>query len=502
LTSLPILVASEVIFMLQYVSCSASSVQAWARENFSGARLRDPRRVRRAQIIAQGMAQSAGLSVPALFDSPYDVKAAYSFFDRPEGTPDAIQAGHRDAVRDALGEPGTSFLLIEDTSAMTWPGKDPVPGLGPVGDGKKGLQGFLLHTTLAVRWSDLPMAEPNECVRRPPVLILGLADQIFHVRKPRPQGEIHGDHKARRHRERESGLWTKAIERLGPAPNETRWERVADRESDIYEYLRACLESNQGFIVRACQDRTLLDPQTGKPAGHLFAAVRGTRSLGTFDLHLRARPTHAERTAKLSVAACPVVLRAPYRPGYALGTLPEVACWAVRVFEADPAQGTESVEWIILHDRPVPSFETAREVALKYSTRWLIEEFHKALKTGLGAERLQLERARRLFAAIALMSVVALRLIDLRERVRLTPDAPAEESGLTPLELEVLRARLRRPIKTVREAALALGRLGGHMNRRADGPPGWKSLWVGRSRLQLLVQGYHLAQQKQRSFGE
>ena len=54
----------------------------------------------------------------------------------------------------------------------------------------------------------------------------------------------------------------------------------------------------------------------------------------------------------------------------------------------------------------------------QYATRWIIEEYHKAIKTGLGAERLQLESAERLFAAIAIMSVVALRLIALRERLR------------------------------------------------------------------------------------
>ena len=58
-----------------------------------------------------------------------------------------------------------------------------------------------------------------------------------------------------------------------------------------------------------------------------------------------------------------------------------------------------------------------------------IEEFHKALKSGVGAERLQLETAEGLCAAVALMSVVALRLIDLREHVRRTPERPAEAAG-------------------------------------------------------------------------
>jgi len=69
----------------------------------------------------------------------------------------------------------------------------------------------------------------------------------------------------------------------------------------------------------------------------------------------------------------------------------------------------------------------------------LIEEFHKALKTGTKAEELQLETAEGLFVAIAIKSIVALRLLDLRERVRLSPDAPAEQAGLNELERAVLR---------------------------------------------------------------
>jgi hypothetical protein len=123
----------------------------------------------------------------------------------------------------------------------------------------------------------------------------------------------------------------------------------------------------------------------------------------------------------------------------------------------------------------------------------MIEEYHKAIKTGLGAEKLQLESAERLFAAIAIMSVVALRLIELRERLRRHPDAEAAQSGLSPLALEVLRARSGRPLYTVREVALAIGRLGGHLNRKGDGMPGWQTLWHGMHTLHAFVEGVLIA---------
>ena len=51
---------------------------------------------------------------------------------------------------------------------------------------------------------------------------------------------------------------------------------------------------------------------------------------------------------------------------------------------------------------------------------------------------------------MARLSVVALALVDLREKSRLEPDWPAEAAGLPPLYLRVLRHQSRRPMDTVR----------------------------------------------------
>ena len=170
-----------------------------------------------------------------------------------------------------------------------------------------------------------------------------------------------------------------------------------------------------------------------------------------------------------------------------------IPCTAVHVWEAAAPAAEDKLEWILLCDAEVADFTQARECALQYSTRWVIEEYHKAIKTGLGAERLQLESAERLCAAIAIMSVVALRLIALRERLRMHPEAEADQAGLSRLELEVLRERSGRTLRTVREVALAIGRLGGHLNRTRDGLPGWQTLWHGMNTLHALVEGVLIA---------
>ena len=39
------------------------------------------------------------------------------------------------------------------------------------------------------------------------------------------------------------------------------------------------------------------------------------------------------------------------------------------------------------------------------------------------------------------------------------------------------------------EFYLAVARLGGHMNRKRDGFPGWLTLWRGWQKLQTMVEG-------------
>ena len=56
-----------------------------------------------------------------------------------------------------------------------------------------------------------------------------------------------------------------------------------------------------------------------------------------------------------------------------------------------------------------------------------------------------------------------------------------------------LEYRVKKPLKTVRDVILGLGRLGGHLNRKGDGLPGWITLWRGWQYLQTLVEGALIA---------
>ena len=471
--------------------------QQWAQTHFGGVGLGDVRRARRVVRLAAGWAREPGASIPRLSQGQaYASKAAYQLLGHAQVTPDALQAPHRQVVTQQLQASGT-FLLVEDTTELSWPeSAERRAGLGPVGPGKAYSQGVLLHSLVAAAW---PAQDPDPAAKRPALPLLGLVDQQYHVRKPVPEAEKvapHGQSRMRQGRPRESALWAQSLRAVGSPPPGTRWVVVADRGADIYEHLQQCQAQGLGFVVRAAQNRALVAGAHKTPAGRLFEQARAQPSAGTFALALRGRPRQPAREVVFQVSFTPpLALRAPQRPGGATGKGEPVPGGLVRVWEATSPGEAPGLEWLLLGDQPVTDFAQALVCARQYASRWLIEDFHKALKTGMGAEKLQLQTAARLFAAVALLSVVALALVDLREKSRLEPDAPAEAAGLTSTELRVLRHQRRRPLTTVREVYLALAALGGHLGRTGDGPPGWQTLWLGRRSLRLLVEGVNMAAQ-------
>ena len=362
---------------------------AWARRHFGEVDLGDLRRDQRAETIAIAMAANPGKSIPQLFAGSYDLKAASQFFKHEEATPDNLQAGHREIVLEEMKKPGR-YLLLEDSSEMTWPGTQPIPGLGPIGAGTEGLPGFHLHSTLAVRWH-LGARETGQWPGREAVEVLGFADQQYHVREPRPKGEKKRDSKARKQRARESQWWEQAGERSGPAPDgeEGEWIRVCDRGAEIYEMLMGCQELHHHFVIRAAQDRLVTAEEGRANVGQLFATARAQEPLNQFRLEWRTRPGQSARTAPMKISTVKVWVRSPQRPGKNAGAFPPIRGRVVRVWEENAREGSEALEWILLRGLEVKNFAQALEVALRYSTRWLIEEFHQALKSGTTAEELQ-----------------------------------------------------------------------------------------------------------------
>ena len=132
--------------------------------------------------------------------------------------------------------------------------------------------------------------------------------------------------------------------------------------------------------------------------------------LGTVELELRARPGVAARRARVQCSCTTACFSGPWRPGGWQEDLAELQVLEVK--EIEPPAEVEPLRWILLTSLACSSLTEARRIVGRYTARWHIEEYHKALKSGAGIEDSQLKQAYRLESLIAVLSLVAIRLLN------------------------------------------------------------------------------------------
>jgi hypothetical protein len=368
--------------------------------------------------------------------------------------------------------------------------------IGQIGNGSR--RGYLCHNSLAVA------ARTRE--------VLGLADQRLFVRPQVPKDETRPQKRARENRQ--SRWWVKSSDAVGAAPPGKRWLEVCDREADTFEYLNKVTLSGRKFVVRSksnrlCEYEEKGERRTGKLHEHLRTL---TGEFGKqIDVSAKlaraatkkeaAMPAQKARTATVRVSFEKVWLTPPR--GQRRGQ-EALELWAVRIWEPDPPPNVDVLEWILLTSEEVSTTAEAVEVSEWYETRWMIEDYHKGQKTGCKIEEPQFETEARLEPTIAFLSIVAVLLLQLRglSRSADTKDQPA--STYLPSLFVTVLSQWRWPNQAVRhdltveEFFYALGRLGGHQNRKSDGPPGWIVLWRGWTQLQARLDAVR-KMQRQRS---
>jgi hypothetical protein len=454
---------------------------SFGMRNFGQADLGDRRRTKRLVEIVDQLCRHPGGTLPHKLPHPADLRAFYRLMDRPEATHAALIQSHTDATRASMAAlaPGVVLILHDATELDYTTNATLRDALGQIGEGTH--RGYLCHNSLAVR------ADTGE--------VLGLTSQILHHRADVPKNETL---KQKRERvDRESRLWVQGAAASGPAPAGVHCVDIADSLSDTFEYMASEVTQGRSFVLRAREDRKLVRPVLGQ--GYLFAAVRAAKPQGQRTLRVQTSPGRTARTTTVCVAFT-AVLVAP--PGKAHGDYAKtpLALDAVRVWEPNTPADEAPLEWILLTNVPVERIGEAQERIDWYERRPIIEELHKGMKTGCRIESMHFWTVGRLGPAIAVLSAVATTLLRLRDAAR-APDAA------TRLATEVVASdyvdvlsnyygnRLgARP--TALKFYMHVARLGGHQNRKADGFPGWLTLWRGWTRLQAMVDGYHAARRK------
>ena len=235
--------------------------------------------------------------------------------------------------------------------------------------------------------------------------------------------------------------------------------------------------------------------------GRLADVVRAAPALGRHTITVPRGDDKPARQAVLTVRVAALQVQPP-KHAKQRGKLRPVPVWVVEAWEESPPAGSTAVCWRLVTTERVQTWEEALRALREYVLRWLIERLHYVLKSGCLVEGLQLAEADRLANAVAVYSQVAARVLRLTHQLRVEPEAAAT-GEFSAEELAVLegnrqrqsRGKVRAPVRTLAEAVAAVARLGGHLGRQGDGPPGVKVLWRGLQSLHDQVLGYRLGQE-------
>jgi hypothetical protein len=406
------------------------------------------------------------MSLPKQAPDWADLKGAYRLLHNEQVTPEDIQAVHRAHVLEQCGRHRV-VLCVQDTTELDFTSRRAAEGLGLLGNG--GGRGLLQHGALAVTTEGA---------------VLGVLDQRIIIRTEPRTGETRT---ALAGRWRESQLWGEAVERIGHPPSDCRFLVVADRAGDCFETMETCARMDAGFLIRAVRNRNVED-HTAKL--RTWARELPARATATVTVGRQAKPwgevVKTARSAEVSIAFGSVMLDPPLRSQYQARRV-----WIVAAREERPPTGDtiEPVDWLLLCSEPVEDEESARRMLRWYSRRWLIEEWHRAFKEGCRMEASQLRDARAIARLAAVLGVVAVRLLQLRDLAgdalnagNPEADNPAALRAAVPavlIKVVALHREQDPATFTPRQFWRAVARKGGFIGRKGDGRPGWKTIWSG-----------------------
>jgi hypothetical protein len=238
----------------------------------------------------------------------------------------------------------------------------------------------------------------------------------------------------------EGDIWGDIIESIGVAPATTTQQTrvsVGDRGSDIFSYLRRSLKLGWQCLIRVKHNRVITTSDHSKI--YLKQLARSLTPMAQKTLVLRGRDGELSRTIDLQVAWETITVRPP-TSGPERKELP-IGGWCIRGWEVSEDDSSDGLEWILFTTVPVTDATVAKEQLDWYATRWVIEEYHKCLKSGCAIEQRQLETGDGLLRLLGFLAIVAVRLLQLRTPSRTDGTADARQE-VPNYMLKVLCARL------------------------------------------------------------
>lgn len=475
----------------------------WAAEEFSDVNLGDKRLDARLITLCDSFSDSPESPINQACADWAEAKAAYRFFRNEKvQVGDILEAHRRKTAQRAKKH--KMVLAVQDTSYFVYTSHRKTEGLGKMSL-KKGKNvakiysnGLVMHTCLAVTTEGLP---------------LGVLDQKVFSRKLRSKktrtGKRGKPHDGLPVEKKESYRWLEALRNTKEVMGDAKVLTVCDREADLYDFFKLSNQIGAPLLVRANADRTINrnSRYAEKEVEKLWEHMLQQPEVGSYTIDVPRKPEtkHCKereaRTAAVTVRFASFRLNPPRNNvKHNKEPLPDIDMNAVYVLEPNPPDGAEPIEWMLLINLPVSSFEEACEIIRWYCLRWRIEMYYKVLKSGFRTEACRLSHADRLARYLTVMSIVAWRLFMITLIARTDPATPCTKL-LADHEWRVLFLKVHKNKKLPKNApgigqvVIWIARLGGFLARKGDGRPGTITLWRGWKRLADLTEGWDLAAQ-------
>ena len=309
--------------------------------------------------------------------------------------------------------------------------------------------------------------------------VLGLLDVAWHASEPAPEHETLRQRQARWNK---SDVWAEVVEAIGRWEGAGKLVQVGDRHADQFRHLGTVLQQGQEFVVRVMHDRYVDEPaqitriwtklEAAAGAGADHGPGRGPAG-SPRTAHAAGTPGGAEHPDGSGGDQPPVQRSADQR------LWPTITAWGIYLKEENPPADLpqeQVVEWMLLSSLAAEDLASAVRIVGYYTRRWVIEEWHRCYKQGCRIEASQLDDVEDLQRLGAILCVVAVRLLQVRDladpRHPQATDPQALRQIVPPLYLAVVARLCRSKASELTPAAVLPA---GGQTRRIPGAPDYRA---------------------------
>jgi hypothetical protein len=420
--------------------------------------LGDPRRTERLVRLAASAAMFPAGTVTAVVKESAEREGAFRLLENPAVESAAVaKASHLATVHRCKDE-GFVYVPI-DGSSLLLEDRARKRDVGQVGNWSQGGRGLQVVSALAVSpdgtpigvcgqrwWARTAQVVRNRQRKRRP--FFGQTEMQYTVDL---LGEVY-EHFTQQ------------------APDVKPWFQL-DRGYDAWAILQLAHQRKMAVTIRVKADRCVREHKKDAPT-YLYPRMKKAPVLGHHHVNIPARTGRRARVAKLQIRACKLTIelrvsrkRREHVPMYVVSA-------------RELGRKKTPLHWTLMTTQPVESFQQALSIIDGYTTRWRIEEFHRAWKRGVcHVEDTQLRARESILKWATILGAVAARATRLTYLARESPDVPASEE-LTHWEIDAAIVLLRpKGINrganpTLAQAVGWIAELGGFAGKYSGRPPG------------------------------